>query len=167
MQVILIAAISANGQIAQTPNQLSLDWTSKEDQKFFSEKTKEIGIVIMGRKTFATIGRPLKGRRLIVLSETPGEPMEGVEYIKAPAKELLEKLSAQGVERVVIGGGATVYSEYLREGLVTEVYLTIEPLLFGQGIPLAMGFERINLRLIDVTRLGEGTVLMHYEVKSN
>ena len=165
MQVILIAAISANGQIAQTPGQSSLDWTSKEDLKFFIEKTKEVGVVIMGRKTFETIGKPLKGRRLIVLSDVPLEKMEGVEYVNAPIKDVLESLVAQGVERVVVAGGATVYGAFLREGLVTDVYLTVEPVLFGQGIPLSTGFERIDMRLVEVTRLGEGSVNLHYEIK--
>jgi dihydrofolate reductase len=165
MQVLLIAAITANGQIAQNVAQSSLDWTSKEDKKFFSEKTKEVGVVIMGRKTFETIGRPLKDRKLIVLTEKPGEIMEGVEYVNKPVKELLDDLGVRGIARVVIGGGSNVYSTFLREGLVTDVYLTIESLLFGQGIPLASGFDRIDMSLAEVTRLGEGTVLLHYTIK--
>ncbi len=41
MKIILIAAISGNGMIAEREGQSSLDWTSKEDTKFFVEKTKE------------------------------------------------------------------------------------------------------------------------------
>ncbi len=164
MQVILIAAMSANGLIAQASGQSSLDWTSKEDLKFFVQKTKEVGVVVMGRKTFETFGRPLKGRRLIVLSETLGEAMDGVEYVNRPVRELLEDLRAQGVSGIVVGGGSTVYGAFLREGLVTDVYLTVEPILFGKGIALASGFERIDMRLVEVTRLREGGVNLHYQI---
>jgi len=69
MKIILIAAMTLNGMIAQTRDQNSLEWTSKEDTAFFIEKTKEAGVVVMGQKTFETIGKPLKGRRLIVLTQ--------------------------------------------------------------------------------------------------
>lgn len=164
MNVWLIAAVTADGKIAQTPGQSSLDWTSKEDTRFFIEKSKEAGVVIMGFKTFETIGKPLKGRRLIVLSwESQTSTMEGVEFMNLAPKALIESLAAQGVTTVVVGGGASVYSQFLREGLVTDLFLTVEPHLFGNGIPLASGFERIDMRLVDVTRLGDQAVLLHYQ----
>ena len=167
MKVILIAAISANGQIAQKVGQNSLDWTSKEDTRFFIEKTKEIGVMIMGRRTFETIGKPLKGRRLIVLSESVCEPKEGVEFVKASAREILDRLEKEGVAQVAICGGATVYGDFLRQGLVTDVFLSVESVMFGSGIPLAVGFDRIDMRLVEVKRLGESTALLHYKLDGN
>ena len=98
MKIILIAAISADGKIAQSANQSSLDWTSKEDTAFFVAKTKEAGVVVMGSRTFETIGKPLKGRRLIVLSEQGGKGGEvdevdkvaQVEFRNQNPKELVE-----------------------------------------------------------------------------
>lgn len=161
MIVNLIAAISADGKIAQSQNQNSLDWTSKEDTAFFVAKTKEAGVVVMGSRTFETIGKPLKGRRLIVLRETPGS-VEGIEYVNESPKNLIARLESEGVQQVVIGGGSSVYSQFLQAGLVTDMYLTIEPILFGGGIPLAQGFDRIQMSLIEVTKLNEQAVLMHY-----
>ncbi|MBI4437549.1 dihydrofolate reductase [Candidatus Uhrbacteria bacterium] len=163
MRVVLIAAISADGKIAQSPLQSSLAWTSKEDTAFFVEKTKEAGVVIMGRRTFETIGRPLKGRRLIVLSETPGA-VEGVEYVNASPRDVIERLEREGVTQVVVGGGSSVYSQFLHAGLVTDVYLTVEPILFGGGVHLAEGFDPIQLSLVEVTKLNAQTVLLHYQV---
>ena len=175
MKVILLAAISANGKIAEHEGQTSLDWTSKEDLRFFVEKTKEIGVLIMGRKTFETIGKPLKGRRTIVMTREKGQtgekgnrpgpqtPSEGmVEFINEQPRELLERLQKEGIESVVVAGGSSIYSQFLKEGLVTEMFLTVEPVLFGDGVPLATGFERINLLLVESTRLGEGSVLLHF-----
>jgi len=165
MNVWLIAAVSADGKIAQSSNQSSLDWTSKEDTRFFVEKTKEAGVVIMGRKTFDTIGKPLKGRRIIVMSREPKESgMEGVQYSTLPPKTLLDELALQGVTTVAIAGGSSIYSQFLHDGLVTDVFLTVEPCLFGDGVPLASGFGRIDMSLVDVTRLGEQAIVLHYEM---
>ena len=64
---------------------------------------------------------------------------------------------------MAICGGSSVYGLFLKEGLVDELFLTVEPILFGSGIPLASGFDCINMQLVDVTRLGAHTVLMHYK----
>lgn len=173
MKVILIAAISVDGKIAERPDQTSLDWTSKEDTKFFVEKTKEAGVVVMGARTFATIGKPLKGRRLIVLSNRrdpqsgnrrgPRTPPEGtVEFANMSPSQLVKMLEEQSHDAVVVAGGASVYSQFLREGLVTDLYLTVEPFLFGDGVPLVSGVQRIRLRLVEARPLGETAVLLHY-----
>ncbi len=168
MNVILLAAISADGKIAQREDQTSLDWTSKEDTKFFVEKTKEVGVVIMGSKTFETIGKPLNGRRVVVLSREEkaemGEKADGtVEFVNISAQELIARLEKEGHDSVVVAGGASVYSQFLRAGLVTELYLTIEPVLFGNGIPFASGFNRINLKLVEVRPFGLDAVLLHFQ----
>lgn len=164
--VWLVAAMSANGMIAQSSEQSSLDWTSKEDLQFFIEKTKEAGVVIMGRKTFDTIGKPLKGRRLIVMTTQTDLSFdgEGVEYTNQQPKQLLETLKEEGVERIVIAGGAKIYSLFLQEGLVTDVFLSVEPVLFGEGVPLLNGCDRIDLTLKEIKSLNEQTILLHYKV---
>ncbi|KKR04546.1 MAG: Bifunctional deaminase-reductase domain protein [Candidatus Uhrbacteria bacterium GW2011_GWF2_39_13] len=166
MEIWLIAAISANGFIAESSDQRSLDWTSKEDTRFFVEKTKEAGVVIMGRKTFETIGKPLKGRRLIVMTRHEGmkTQMEGVEFSTLSPVELINKLTQEGIESFVIAGGSSIYSQFLQAGLVTDLYLTIEPVLFGTGVSFASGFDRMNLNLVEVRKLNEQSVLLHYKV---
>ncbi|MFC1787713.1 dihydrofolate reductase family protein [Patescibacteria group bacterium] len=167
MHITLIAAMSVDGKIAQSADQLSLDWTSKEDFQFFVEKTKELGTVIMGRKTWETIGRPLKDRRTIVMTrhKITETDLEGVEFTNEALQELIERLKAEEVETVALCGGASIYSLFLRQGLVDEMYLTVEPIMFGSGVPLAEGFDQIDLELIDSTLLGQQAVLLHYKVK--
>ncbi len=193
MNVVLIAAVSADGKIAEGEGQTSLDWTSKEDTKFFVSKTKEIGVVVMGRKTFETIGKPLKGRRTIVLTrqgipplfkgrlarptERParqsrsggsfgrgGVTAGSVEFTDESPSELVSRLTSEGVESLALAGGSSIYSQFLQAGLVTELYLTVEPVLFGAGVALASGFERLEMELVDVTRLGEQAVLLQYRI---
>ncbi len=167
INVILIAAVSADGKIAERADQSSLDWTSKEDTQFFVKRTKEAGVMIMGRKTFETIGKPLKERLIVVMtSSTEGKTSQTgiLEYTTASPKEILEDLTERGYKEAAICGGSSVYAQFLKEGLVDEVFLTIEPVLFGSGVPLATDFSRINMTLVDTTRLGDQAVLLHFKV---
>ena len=158
--------MSVDGKIAEKAEQSSLDWTSKEDLRFFIEKTKEAGVVIMGRKTFATIGKPLKDRKLVIMTSDPEkqESMDGVEYTSEAPESIVHKLEADGFTSVVIGGGAGVYSQFLAAGLVTDLFLTIEPVLFGRGIPLAQDFDRMNLKIVETRMLNEQSILLHYTI---
>ncbi len=158
--------MSADGKIAEKVDQSSLDWTSKEDLRFFVEKTKEAGVVIMGRKTFATIGKPLKDRRLIVMTCDPEkqEGMDGVEYTSESPGSIVRNLEADGHTTIVVGGGSGVYGQFLSAGLITDLFLTIEPVLFGKGVPLAQDFDRVNLKLVETRMLNDQTILLHYAV---
>lgn len=163
MKVELIAASSIDGYIAQSTEQSSLDWTSKEDLRFFIEKTKEAGVVVMGRKTFDTIGKPLKGRELIVMTRgTNTSDQEGVRFTQQSPREIIESLVAQQFERVVIAGGAQIYRAFLLEGLVTDLFITIEPVLFGGGVPLFPDGIRSDWELVERRALGEHATLLHF-----
>lgn len=167
MSVFLIAAVSADGKIAQQPDQVSLDWTSKEDLAFFVEKTKEAGVVVMGRKTYETIGKPLKGRLNVVMTRSAEDRQEakGLRWISDSPEKIIESLKGEGYENIAIIGGAQVYSLFLSAGLIDELYLTVEPVLFGQGTPLAEGFDRIDLELIESRALNDRTIMQHYRVR--
>lgn len=168
MNVILLVATSVNGMIAKEGLQNSFDWTSKEDKQFFVEKTKEIGVVIMGRKTFETIGKPLKNRRLIVMTRNKNRENialenESVEFTDEDPKNLLNRLEKEGVESVVIAGGSEIYSLFLENRLAHELFATIEPVLFGCGISFLNKDLLCQLKLKDCSKLNDSTVLLHYK----
>lgn len=170
MYILLLAAITTNGCIARHNEELA-DWTSKEDKKHFVDETKKHGVVIMGRRTFATIGRPLPGRRIMVLTKEPSryESIPGsVEYTSLEPVELLKQLESEGCSSAVVAGGATVYEQFLRSSLVDELALTIEPLMFHAGIPLVnhLGHD-LALELIASEKLSEQSVLLRYRIKKD
>ena len=168
MNVVLIAALTVDGRIARSEKDLSLEWTSREDRNFFVTKSREIGAVIMGRKTWETIGKPLSGRLTLVMTRQPdgqGAQPGLVEFTDRTPVQILEDLSARGYEAVVIAGGASVYSQFLDTGLVNEVYVTIEPLMFSGGVILTReGGRPVSLALLEVDRIGKETVRLHYRV---
>lgn len=134
MITFLIAAITADGFIAKNSDHLA-SWTSREDKKFFVEKTKEAGVVIMGLNTYKTIGKPLPDRLNIVYSRTEKD-LEGVEITEDEPSKLLNNLAGRGFKEVAITGGAQIYTMFMEAGLIDKVYLTVEPILFGYGMKL-------------------------------
>lgn len=166
MKVFIIAAMSVDGFIGLTSDHAA-DWTSKEDKQLFVRLTKEAGVMVMGSHTFQTLGRGLPGRKTIVYSRSLSlEGIDGdVEISSLEPAALIAKLEADGFDSVAICGGAQIYGMFLRAKVVTDLYLTFEPLMFGSGIPLARDIERVNLELVEHKLLNDQSLLIHYRVK--
>ncbi|MBE7423969.1 MAG: dihydrofolate reductase [Zoogloeaceae bacterium] len=112
----LIAAIAANGVIGAGN---ALPWRLPEDLRRFRALT--LGHpVIMGRKTFESIGRPLPGRRNIVITRNREYQAAGCEVMVSLA-DALDACRDAGDEIFVIGG-AQIYAEALP--LAQRLYLT-------------------------------------------
>ncbi|PIR61147.1 MAG: dihydrofolate reductase, partial [Candidatus Pacebacteria bacterium CG10_big_fil_rev_8_21_14_0_10_45_6] len=128
--------------------------------------TKEARVVVMGRTTFETIGRPLPDRKTIVYTshELTGFPPEQVEATQLPPAELLAKIEAEGYTNVAICGGSKVYTKWMQSGLINTLYLTIEPVLFGTGIRLFSEEITTQIRLTERHLLSDQTTVFEYEV---
>lgn len=167
MKVFAIASVTADGYIGKTADHLA-DWTSPEDKKLFVRLTKEAGVIVMGSRTFATIGRALPERRMIVYTTKPELiTAEGVETTSEPPEELITRLRREGAKGVAICGGAIIYSMFINSGKVDELYLTVEPILFGKGVPLLSVDAEISLSLLDTSKLNDHTVLLHYAINKS
>ena len=168
MKVIAIAAITADGMIARH-EQHHTDWTTKEDKQMFAAASRQAGVIVLGRATFQTFPKPLKDRLHIVLTahpeafvSTPGV----VEYTAAAPAEILDNLEERQFSEVIIGGGASVYRQFIEAGLVDELWLTVEPVLFGQGISLlGSGSVDIHMRLLEMVQLSRETIQLKYALK--
>nr|AIA14316.1 RibD C-terminal domain protein [uncultured bacterium] len=166
MKVFMIAAMSADGYIGRDSNHLA-DWTGNEDKKVFVRLTKAAGVMVMGARTFGTIGRALPGRRTIVYTRHPESiRAEGIEATAEPPAELLERLKREGANGVAICGGAATYDLFLQAGLIEEIYLTVEPVLFGSGVRLFNNPIEVPLKLLETTALSDNVLLLHYHVAS-
>jgi dihydrofolate reductase len=161
MNVFTIAAETKDGFIAKNESQNSMNWTSEEDKKFFIEKTKEAGVVIMGRKTFETFGRPLKDRRNIVMSRQDIK-IEGTETTSESPEELLSRLKKEGLKEVAIIGGAEIYKMFIEKCLVNQILLTQENIEFGEGVPFLPPELRQKLKIVSSTNLSTNTILFEY-----
>jgi dihydrofolate reductase len=113
----LIVARARNGVIGRDN---ALPWRLPEDLQHFKRTTLGAPI-IMGRKTWDSLGRPLPGRRNIVVSRNRGLTLEGAEV--AASLEDAQRLCV-GSEQVFLIGGAQLYAEALPSAdrlIVTEI----------------------------------------------
>lgn len=119
MKISMIVAMALNGVIGKD-NQLP--WHLPSDLAYFKRNT--VGkTVLMGRKTFESIGKALPGRRNVVISGNPTFCPEGVEVFSS-VREALSQLKAEGkVEELMIIGGASIYREALEH--TTRIYRTM------------------------------------------
>lgn len=103
MQVVIVAAVGRNGVIGVDGG---LPWHIPEDMARFKTITMG-GVLVMGRATYESIGRPLPGRDTIVLTRRPGWSAQGVE-VAASLEAAIEAAGGRGRD-VFVAGGAEVY----------------------------------------------------------
>ncbi len=115
MIISIIAAVDEDGGIDKNGK---IPWHLPADMKHFRELT--LGKpVIMGRKTFQSIGKPLPGRQNIIITRDKDFRTEGAEVALLPEETLA---AAAPAEEVIVIGGAEVYRQFLP--LADKIYLT-------------------------------------------
>lgn len=162
---VAFVAASIDGRISlakKTPPR----WTSKEDRRFFQKSLSRADAVVVGRNTYLAAADRLRRRNTFVLSRRPKTATRrGMVTFVNPDKvnpaELLQKYRTVAV----LGGGA-VYRLMLERGLLDEMFVTVEPLIFGRGKEMFVsGTRTTKLTLISLKRLNHrGTLLLHYKI---
>jgi dihydrofolate reductase len=185
MNIFLIAALSADGFLAENNSQLSTTWTSKEDYQFFIARCRQAGVTVWGKRTFETVGRPMKGvcniiltrdpeaavaqhanhNALVLAADTQFDPTVPLYFSSLSPQELVAKLKPATAEIAVLGG-SHIYHWFMAENLVDQLYITVEPVVFGQGVSLfAQAFDQPKkLSLIEIHHLSEQTKVLQYSV---
>jgi len=115
LKISLIAAFAKERVIGKDGK---IPWSLKEDLKHFRNKTEGCSVV-MGRKTYESIGRPLSNRLNIVMTRTPKKIKGVTEVIN---KERAMEIASAFSEEIFIIGGERVYEEFLP--LASKMYLT-------------------------------------------
>ena len=121
MKVALIVAVSENNVIGRD-NQLP--WHLPEDLQYFKSVTMGKPI-LMGRKTYDSIGRPLPGRANIVITRDPNWTAEGVIVVNSLEDAMAEGAEASNAvesDEIMVIGGAQIYHDCLP--IADKLYLT-------------------------------------------
>jgi dihydrofolate reductase len=128
LALVLVAAVGENGVIGRGGG---LPWRLKSDLKHFRQITMGKP-VIMGRRTYASIGKPLSGRTNIVVSRNPDFAVPGVVVAPTVAHALAVARGdalRRGVDAVAVVGGAELYNQTIGRAdrlVVTRVHLRPE-----------------------------------------
>lgn len=169
MKIIIYLAASANGMISNKRN--VPDWLSPEYGEGFMAMSRRTQAVIMGKTTYNILSPeylPLKdeGSLVVLTHDTNATPSQSNVLFTADGPEkIVAQLTAKGHTEAVIIGGTQTVTEFVKAGLVNEIILVVEPVLFGSGLPFVSDVEfEYQLALVDVRKLNGNTVQLHYEV---
>ena len=117
MIISLIVAASTNNAIGKKGQLL---WNLPNDLKFFKNTTWGM-TVVMGRKTYESVNKPLPGRVNIVITKQEGWSAENVVVAK-DFSDALEKAKATNCKEIFIIGGGEIYKQSI--GIADKIYIT-------------------------------------------
>jgi dihydrofolate reductase len=166
MKAILYMAMTINGYIAKEDH--NTPWSNEEWNSFYNF-IKERKNIVVGKSTynlmkkereFDKIGNPT----VVVVTKNKIIDDQDVLFVESP-KKALDILSKKGFNEIVVAGGGELNSSFLKEGLISEMYLDIEPIVFGKGIKLFSDNNlNVELELLDVKKLSKNSLQLHYRV---
>jgi dihydrofolate reductase len=180
--------MSIDGCIAG-PND-EMDWLVLDDDKlneYVNKLTDTVGTIILGRKmtdVFISywsdaMSKPDEpwnafAKKIIEIPKVVfTKTLSKSEWINTDVatgdlKDEITKLKSQNGKDIIVYGGASFDSSLIKEKLIDEFYLFINPFLMGTGKTIFKGLREIQkLTLIESIAFESGVVLLHYEVKRN
>ncbi len=169
MKVILYMAITANGMIAKEND--NTGWVSPTEWKSFIGMIQKAGNMIIGRRTYDIMCKNKEFEKMgkvmiIVLSrKILNVNHKKIITVQSP-QEALGILQKRKFKTALICGGGKLNSSFMKEKLVNEIYLDVEPIILGKGIKLFADAEfETKLELMEVKKLLGNEVQLHYKVK--
>jgi len=120
LKIILISAIATNNVIGKSNGEMP--WHVPEEFKHFKQTT--LGSpVLMGRKTFETLGKPLKGRENIIITHNKNFRVQFDDVIiKSSLNEAIEYCRNKNEDKIFIIGGGEIYRQAI--SIVDEMILS-------------------------------------------
>jgi dihydrofolate reductase len=172
MKVILVFVTALDGKVTRWDDPDVRRWTSQEDKEHFSRIWNESRLIVMGRGTFAEYPpKPVSGQLFHIMTNNPSAYRDSevpgrIEFSDEKPRVLVSRFENEGFTEMFVLGGPRIFSSFLKEQLADELWLTIEPRLFGAGMSLA-GDEKldVSLHLISCDRVNEqGTLIARYSI---
>ena len=172
MKIVLIFVATLDGKVTKSGDLLIRKWASKEDQEYFHTIWKNSGLIVMGSSTYnADRVKPSINQHFIVMTSEPAKYKEleapgQLEFSDDSPAQLSARLDEQGYKNMLLVGGAHIATAFLKEQLVDELWLTIEPRIFGTGSNFVIEEELdIELSLISCEKVNaRGTLITKYVV---
>ena len=159
-------AMTANGYIAKENDETP--WP-EEEWNSFRKIARDIGSIVIGRRTYE-----------IMLDKKEIDKLDKIKVIVVTSKNIADKniifansieealkiAKKQGFDKVLLAGGSKLNSSFIKENLIDEIYLDIEPILFGKGIKLFSDSDfEANLELLETKKLSKNEIQLHYKIK--
>lgn len=170
MKVILYLAISVNGHI--TVGEDGTDWVTPQTINDFGKLNKECGIVVMGKRTFEMFGSdfPQKDCLNVVMTKDANllqKQMEGALFTDKSPKEIVELAIEKGFNQLFLVGGTQTNTEFLKDNLIDEVWININPIIIGRGKYLFNEVDNLDIKKLELYEskpFDGGQFLLRYKV---
>jgi dihydrofolate reductase len=172
MKTILIFVSSLDGKITKWGEPNVRLWSSHQDQDYYKKVWNESRLIVMGSSTFnADTFNPSPDHQIIIMTshpdryksyEVPGQ----MEFTNETPVELSSRFGSRGQRQMLVVGGPHIATSFLKEQLIDELWLTIEPKIFGTGENFATDAKLdIDLRLIQSEKVNDqGTLITKYAI---
>ena len=168
MKVILYMAQTINGIIAR--NNYEEDFLSHENWKVFLSLVKEFGCFVIGRKTYEEVKKwkdynfDKINATKIIISNNPHFKLDRRYILATSPEEAIQTASNLGFKKILLTGGGTINSAFMKNSLVDEIIIDIEPFVLGNGTRIFSqeNFES-RLKLLNVKKLNSGIIQLHYK----
>lgn len=161
----IVVASTIDGFISTDENSLPT-WTSKEDKTHLKKMENKVDVLLFSRKTYELAKKFVKKKKCIVLTSKVNGFFEESKFLTwlNPKKASLESyVASKGYKKICVLGGRGAYDFVIKRNLAKEIYLTIEPLIFGKGINMFSTYFKTKFKLVSMKRLNnKGTILLHY-----
>ena len=186
----LHVGMSIDGCIAGPNNEMDwIDFTWNEKLREYEDRLHEpVDTILLGRKmtdefisywsnvinkpedpeyTFAK--KMIETPKIVFTKTLNKSEWPNTEIATGDLKDEITKLKSQeGGGDIIVYGGASFDSSLIKENLIDEYYLFINPVAIGNGKTIFKDLKEIHkLNLIESVTFDSGTVLLHYEVKKN
>lgn len=175
MKIINVMVTTINGRITHGSDPDIKKWTSEEDGQHYRQMLDAASLVVMGSTTYemAKAGMKHTDKKLrVILTHQPEryaneEIPRQLEFSNKNPQELVSGLENKGYDEMLLVGGGEINRLFYGAGLVTDLYLTIEPKIFGTGkIVIGEGDFFVNAKLASLKQLNErGSLLLHYIIE--
>jgi len=169
-KVILYIAMSLDGYIASPDNGLEfLSMVEEKDQDYsYKDFVNTVDTVIVGRKSYEKVlsmgmEYPLSNKDLYIITRTPRPAVGSTKFYTGNLKELVLNLKSQKGKSIYVDGGAEIANEMMMDNLIDEFYISIIPILLGNGISLFNNSRpQLPLKLVSTKSYNKGLVQLHY-----
>ena len=174
MKIVLIVVTSIDGITYQKEKPLEShhEWTSKEDVEFFTSMRDKASLILMGSKTYEGAKSQVvhSDQKLRIVFTRNPEKYEKekipniLEFTNKSPKEKLQELESKGYTEALLMGGANLNADFFKENLVSELWMTVEPIILGDGVGITEKINNYPMKLISMEKLNErGTLLLKYK----
>ena len=172
MKTILIFVSTLDGKVTRWGQPHVDSWSSHQDQDYYKKVWNESGLIVMGSGTYKTEAfNPPPGHLLVVMTKNPGKYKNAqvpgqIEFTNESPIELTTRFKSKGHLQLLVVGGPHVATSFLKEQLIDELWLTLEPKIFGVGSNFVIDTKLdIDLSLIHFEKVNDqGTLITKYTI---